>query len=548
LSGPRKSGRSSQHGRKRRRRAASSTILRLHPTQILLNGNILTLDQTRPSAQAVAIYGDRIVAVGNNAEIQLLAGPETKLIDLREATVLPGLIDSHIHLIQYGLSLSKLDLRQVHSIEEMKSLVSSRTPLASQWILGLGWDQEKFLEKRYPQRQDLDEASPNKPVMLSRVCTHICVVNSKALQVAHVDSQTPDPEGGVIDRDNGGEPTGILRETAVELIERNIAEPTLEEYEKAILAACKRAAESGLTSVHCILDSERELRALFGLRKKGQLPIRFYVMIPTSLLKNAKQLGLSTGFGDEWIRLGGVKIFTDGSLGARTAALETPYVDDPTNRGVTIYTQDQLNHIIEEAQDSDFQIAAHAIGDRAIGMLLESIERTKSRSHTRELRPRIEHASVLSLELIERLKKQQLIVTVQPHFLVSDFWTEQRLGPERARLAYPFASLLKAGLIVAGSSDCPVEPLAPLSGIEAAVNRDGPEALSVEDAVALYTRNAAYASFEENLKGSIAPSKYADLVVLERDPRKVNSSEISEIKVLMTMVGGKIVFLSTASR
>jgi predicted amidohydrolase YtcJ len=264
LSGPRKSGRSSQHGRKRRRRAASSTILRLHPTQILLNGNILTLDQTRPSAQAVAIYGDRIVAVGNNAEIQLLAGPETKLIDLREATVLPGLIDSHIHLIQYGLSLSKLDLRQVHSIEEMKSLVSSRTPLASQWILGLGWDQEKFREKRYPQR--------------------------------------------------------------------------------------------------------------------------------------------------------------------------------------------------------------------------------------------------------------------------------------------PFASLLKAGLIVAGSSDCPVEPLAPLSGIEAAVNRDGSEALSVEDAVALYTRNAAYASFEENLKGSIAPSKCADLVVLERDPRRVNPSEISEIGVLMTMVGGKIVFLSTASR
>jgi predicted amidohydrolase YtcJ len=548
LSGLRRSRRSSQHGKRKRRKTSSSVTSCLHPTHIFLNGNIVTLDPTRPSAQAIAVYGDRIVAVGNNLEIEQLAGPDTNRIDLKRTTALPGFIDTHTHLIQYGLSLSKLDLRHVRSIEELKSLVSSKARQASPWILGLGWDQEKFSEKRYPQRHDLDEASPSKPVMLWRVCTHICVVNSKALQIAHVDSRTPDPDGGVIDRDDTGEPTGILRENAVELIERNIPEPTLEEYEKAIHEACERAAVAGLTSVHCVLDSQLELRALLSLRKKGQLPIRFYVLIRASHLKTCRQLGLSTGFGDEWLRLGAVKIFTDGSLGARTAAMETPYADDPSNRGVTIYTQEQLDRIIEEAQDSGFQVAVHAIGDRAVRMLLESAERAKSRLHSRELRPRIEHASVLNPDLIRRLKELELIVTVQPHFVVSDFWTEERLGPERARLAYPFASLLKAGLIVVGSSDCPVEPLAPLLGIEAAVNRRGPEALRAEDAIALYTRNAAYASFEEDLKGSITPGKYADLVVLESDPRKVAPSDISETAVLMTMVGGETIHRSRTFR
>jgi predicted amidohydrolase YtcJ len=548
LSGLRRSRRSSQRGKKKRRKVTSPVTSCLRPTHIFLNGNILTLDPMRPLAQAIAVCGDRIVAVGKNSEIEPLAGPETNRIDLKGASVLPGFIDTHIHLIQYGLSLSKLDMRNVSSIEELKTSVSSKAQQASQWILGLGWDQEKFSEKRYPRRQDLDEASPSKPVMLWRVCMHICVVNSKALQIAHVDSRTPDPDGGVIDRDETGEPTGILRENAVELIERNIPEPTLEEYEKAIVAASERASEAGLTSVHCILDSELELNALLRLRKRCRLPIRFYVLIPASHLKSYTQLGLSTGFGDEYVRLGAVKIFTDGSLGARTAALETVYADDPSNRGVTIYTQEQLDRIIEEAQGSSFQVAVHAIGDRAIGMLLESARKERSKVHAAELRSRIEHASVLSPELIRGLKELKLIVTVQPHFVVSDFWTKDRLGPERARFAYPFASLLKAGLIVVGSSDCPVEPLAPLLGIEAAVNRQGPEALRAEDAIALYTRNAAYASFEENLKGSITPGKYADLVVLERDPRKVAPSDISQIVVLITVVGGRIVYRSHAFR
>lgn len=544
MSGLKKSRKSSPRGRKKKRKVTNFITTFPHPTMVLLNGNIVTLDQSLPSAQAMALYGDRVVAVGNNREISSFASPQTTCIDLKEATVLPGFIDCHIHLIEYGLSLSNLNLRDVRSIEELKKLISAKTREASSWIMGLGWDQEKLAEKRYPTRQDLDEASPDKPVLLRRVCGHICVVNSKALEIAQVDSKTPDPEGGVIDRDAAGEPTGILRETAVELIERKIPDPTLDKYENATLAACQKAIEAGLTSVHCILGSEVELRALLKLRTEGRLPIRFYVLIPANRLKAAKQLGLRTGFGDEWVQLGGVKVFADGSLGARTAALEAPYNDDPMNRGITIYNQEQLDEIIAEAQCSDFQVATHAIGDRAIAMVLEAAAKAKSGTPEKDLRHRIEHASVLHSELIHRLKELGLIVTVQPHFVISDFWIEQRLGSERARFTYPFSSLLQAGLMVVGASDCPVEPIAPLSGIAAAVNRVGPEALVADDAIALYTRNAAYASFEENLKGTITPGKYADLVVLGKDPRKVRPSQISEIAVLMTIVGGRIVYRS----
>jgi predicted amidohydrolase YtcJ len=543
LSGPKKSGRSSPRGR-RKRKPTSSIRTFLHPTTVLVNGNIVTLDQSLPSAQALALYGDRIVAVGNNHDISSLASSEATRIDLKGATVLPGFIDCHVHLVEYGLSLWSLDLREVRSIEELKKLVSAKAREASSWIMGVGWDQERFAEKRYPTRQDLDQASPDRPVLLRRVCCHICVVNSKALQLAQVDSKTPDPEGGVIDRDAANEPTGILRETAVELIERKIQDPTLEEYENATLTACQKALEAGLTSVHCILGSETELRVLLKLRTEERLPIRFYVLIPASRLKTAKQLGLTTGFGDKWVRLGSVKIFTDGSLGASTAALEAPYSDDPINRGVTIYNQEQLDEIIAEAQRSDFQVAVHAIGDRAIGILLEAVRKAKRGTAGKDLRHRIEHASVLNPELIRRMKELELTVTVQPHFVVSDFWVEQRLGSERARFTYPFSSLLQAGLMVVGASDCPVEPLGPLSGIAAAVDRDGPEAIATEDAIALYTRNAAYASFEENVKGTITAGKYADLVVLEEDPKRVRPSQISEIAVLMTMVGGRVLYRS----
>ena len=504
----------------------------------------MTLNRAQPSAQALATCGDKIHCIGSNREVSSPGRIGTTTIDLKGATVLPGFIDCHTHLVEYGLSLRRMDLRDVRSIEDIKKRILAKLGEDAHWIVGLGWDQEKFAERRYPTRRDLDEVTRDKPILLRRICGHICVVNSAALALANITSMTPDPEGGMIDRDTLGEPTGILRETAVELVERKIPDPTPAEYESATLAACRKAAEAGLTTVHCIVGSDIELRTLLRLKNERRLTVRFYLLIPVSQLNAAKKLGVVTGFGDKWIRFGAVKIFTDGSLGARTAALEQPYQDDPENKGVAIYSQGKLDEIVADAHASGFQVAVHAIGDRATRMALESLGKVNHGTGQRHLRHRIEHASVLNRELIRRLKRTEVIVTVQPHFVVSDFWVDQRLGPERARFTYPFRSLLGAGLVVVGSSDCPVEPLSPLTGIGAAVDRDGPEAVVADDAVLLYTRNAAYASFEEHLKGTIAPGKYADLVVLEKDPCSVHPREISAIRVLMTIVGGRVVYRS----
>jgi predicted amidohydrolase YtcJ len=541
LSGRKRSGKSSLRGRRRRKRSESKPKS-LSPTCVFLNGNTLTLNQSRPLAEGVAVAGARIVAVGSNKEIKSLIEQTTRVIDLKGATILPGFVDCHIHLIEYGLSLRNIDLRGVPSIVEMKRRVAERAQGSTAWILGRGWDQERFAERRYPTRQDLDDAASEKPVLLRRVCGHICVVNSVTLVQAGITAETPDPPGGIIDRDSTGEPTGILRENAVDLADRAIPPLTLEDYEHATVAASQLAVEAGLTAVHCITNSELELKALLKLKSEGRITLRFYVFIPVEQLKAAASLGLRSGFGDEFVRIGGVKIFADGSLGARTAALEAPYADDAENRGVLIYSQGKLDEIVAEAHRSDFQIALHAIGDRAISTALHAIAKACESTPKTDIRHRIEHASVLNTTLIQRMKEVGVVASVQPHFNVSDFWVGQRLGPERAALTYPLSSLLRAGLRVVGGSDCPVEPLTPLSGIEAAVNRPGVEAVTVEDAISFYTLSAAYASFDENVKGTIAPGKLADLVVLEKDPRTLPPSMISKIRVLMTMVGGRVVY------
>ncbi len=548
MSGRRKSRKSSRLGK---RKASSEPLRFLQPSYVFLNANVVTMDPGQPSAQAVAIHRDQIAAVGNNAEISKLAGPETSVTNLKKATVLPGFIDCHVHLIDYGFAVSglSLDLHGVRSIEEMKKRVSEKSMMAPSRVEGHGWDQEIFVERRYPSRADLDEVAPEKPVILRRVCGHICVANSIALKLAGIDRNTPDPAGGSIDRDSNGEPTGILRETAVNLVEEGITRPGVgqpegpEEYEKATTAACEKAVEAGLTGVHCVLSSERELRALLKLKAEGRLPIRFYLLLPVHLQSTASQLGLRTGFGDDWIRIGGVKIFTDGSLGARTAALEAPYSDDPLNRGIPTYTQEQLDGMVAEAHRSDLQLAIHAIGDRAIRMALEAVKKARDWMAKKELRHRIEHASVLTAELIQEMKDLGVIASVQPHFVASDTWVERRLGTARARSTYPFQNLLREGVTVVAGSDCPVDPIAPLTGIAAAVDR-AEQALSIEDALALYTRSAAYASFDESRRGTISPGKLADLVVLKEDPRKAAPSEIPNIQVLLTMVGGRVVYRS----
>jgi hypothetical protein len=518
---------------------------------ILTNGNVITMNPKKPKAQAIATQKDKIIAVGTNNQIKKLTGKTTKVIDLKGKTVVPGFTDTHVHVRGFGASLTSLNLRDVTSIKEMQRKLQEqveKTP-EEKWILGGRWDQEKFKEKRYPTRFDLDKVASKNPVFLRRVCGHVCVVNTKALQIAGITKETRSPKGGKIDIDpKTGELTGILRENAMDLIERAIPKRNEDELEQTCLLACQEAAEAGLTTVHWIIESPTEIRIIQKLRANKKLPIRVYIMIPVEFMKNLIELGLQTGFGDNTIKIGSIKILTDGSLGARTAALTEPYSDEPKTKGMKLYTQEELSKIVAKAHEANFQLAMHAIGDQAVDITLTAIEKASAKNPRKNLRHRIEHASVLNKKLISRMKKLNLIASVQPHFTISDFWTINRLGPKRTRWAYPFKTLMNEGVFTTGSSDCPVEPVSPLLGVYAAVARkeNQEERINVNEALRMYTINAAFASFEENIKGSIEVGKLADLTVLSHDPETIAPEEIKNIEVEMTIVDGKIAYAKAA--
>ncbi len=519
----------------------------INASLVLLNGKIYTLDPKKPTAQAVAVLEEKIIYVGKNSEASKLAGPDTEVIDLKGKTVLPGLTDCHVHMAGFGRSLSTLDLRNVTSIAQLKELVREKAENLPRgaWILGRGWDQEKFAENRLPTRWDLDDAAPNNPVALVRVCGHICVVNSKAMEKAGINKDTEPPPGGEIDKDPlTGEPTGIIREKALDLIFKSLPKAGEDEILNFCLKACQEAVKAGLTSVHWIIESPAEMRVIQRLRKEDKLPLRVYLLIPVEFLEHLEGLGLMHGFGDSMIKIGGVKILLDGSLGARTAALHEPYSDAPETSGMLIYSQEELEKLFSKVHNAGLQLAVHAIGDKAIDMALRTFEKVIRKNPSVDHRHRIEHASVLNRELIQKMRRLGVLASVQPHFIVSDFWVEQRLGRARARWTYPFKTLLEEGVVVCAGSDCPVEPISPMLGVWAAVAKqpNHEERLTVEEALRLYTVNAAYASFEENIKGTIEEGKLADMIVLSEDPFKVEPERIKEINVLMTIVGGKIVY------
>ena len=510
----------------------------------LLNGNIYTMDPSKPRAEALAILHGRILKVGLNEEVRRFIGGKTRVIDLRGKTVLPGLIDTHAHMMGFGLSLGWVNLRDASSIREViKRLreVARKTP-RGRWIVGFGWDQERFEERRFPTRWDLDEASEEHPIVIFRVCLHLCVANSAALKLVGI-LGTDAVEGVEVDPDVG-EPNGILRESAVELVRGALPQPTLKEAVDAAERACREAAKAGLTGVHWIMGGAVEFRAVQRLRAEGRLPIRVYAILPVDMLDPLTKLGVEGRLGDEWVKIGGVKVFVDGSLGARTAALKEPYSDKPETSGVLLYTREELRSLAVKAHEAGLQLVIHAIGDRAVELALDAIEHALKAKPRPNHRHRIEHASLLSGRLVNWMRELGVVASIQPHFVVSDFWVEERVGPERARWVYPFRTLLRSGVVVSAGSDCPVEPINPFLGVWAAVHRmdNAEEALSVEEALRLYTVNAAYASFEEELKGSLTEGKLADLVILDRDPYKVPPSELRDVRVVATIVGGRLVY------
>jgi len=519
---------------------------------IFANGNVITLDPSKPRSGAIAIRDSRIIGVGTDEEMLSVAGKNAKVIDLDGRTVLPGFADSHVHLIEYGLMLSStiLDIREARSIEEIKEIVRRRArekPKGS-WITGHGWSTTDLAEKRPPNRWDLDEVAPNNPVMITDSGWHVCSVNSLALRLAGIGKDTESPLGGKIDKDpDTGEPTGVLRETAATRIEQLITHSD-EELITALNYALDEAVRLGLTSVHCAWEGAQHIRVFQKLLMRDELSLRVYLMIPASLLPHLLDLGLYTGFGDPKLKIGAIKVLLDGTIERRTAALTQPYEGEPDNLGILTLSEEELYDIVSKAHKAGFQLAIHAIGDRAIHVALDSIERVLKEKPKVDHRHRIEHASMLDDELISRMRNLGVMASVQPVFIGSNIdWMLEPLGCKRAtELCERYRTLLDVGVKVTAGSDLPADStMNPLLGIQSAVTRHGfalKERITVEQALPMYTINSAYASFEEELRGSIEVGKLADLVVLSDDPLAVPTDKIGDIRVDITIVDGEVVY------
>lgn len=518
----------------------------LDKSLVVINANVVTLNPKQPRAEAILIQCGKIAAIGSNSQIRKQAGRETETIDAKGRTVVPGLVDCHVHMTSFGRSLQEVDLRNVGSIREFQQKIkeyAEKHP-GEGWILGGRWDQERFVERRYPTHKDLDAATGGRPACLMRVCGHVGVVNSRALQLAGITKKTI-VDGGKVDLDETtGEPNGVLRENALELVWKVVPRRAEKELEEACTAACKKAVEAGLTCVHWMMTSGEEIKAIQKLHAEGKLPLRVYLGIAIEFTDALSNLGLLTGFGDDMVKIGFVKILADGSMGGRTAAMKEPYSDMPETSGMMLYTQRKLNKLVQKAHCAGLQLAIHAIGDRAVDNVLKAYEKALKEAPRTDHRHRIEHCSVLNPKLIRRMKRLNLIASVQPHFIASDFWAIDRVGKARARWVFPFKTLFEEGIVVASGSDCPVELISPILGIWAAVARKSfpEERLTVEEALRTYTINAAYASFHEDKRGTIEVGKLADLTVLSDNPFLVAPDKTREISVEMTIVDGRVVY------
>lgn len=525
---------------------------------LLTNATVITLDPDQPTADAIGIRRGKIAWVGNGRDARDQFDGPYREVDLGGATVAPGFIDAHHHLMTLGFWMSQIPCAypQVTSISEIVAAVAKRTmdTPAGEWIRGRGYDDNKLVERRHLTRQDLDAVSPNHPVMIRNASGHMCVVNSFALRQAGIVRGTADPVGGHIDIDADGEPTGLLQETAQELLGVPFLPTDKTELRQHLDVGGKAYLAAGVTSGHeAGIFSPAEFGVLQDAWTEGTLALRTYMMIRTPMLSALEGVGFHTGFGDDRLRVGSIKVISDGSLIGRTAAVCHPFehTEDPDDRGLAMFTQDELDDIVWRGHRAGWQMAIHAIGDRAIGMCLNAYGKALQRLPRADHRHRIEHSGIMRPDLIARMAELKVIPVGQPPFIAEfgDGFLEH-LGRERSQLTYPLRSFLDAGIPVAGSSDSPVSSYQPLLGIQAAVTERTmsgaefapAEALTVEEALGIYTRNAAYAAFDEHKKGTITPGKYADLVVLGRDPRAVDSSTIAEIPVAATIQGGEFVY------
>jgi len=528
---------------------------------VLLNGKIVTVDDDDSIAEAVAVKFGRILAVGTNEEVRGLVGGETEVIDLEGRTVIPGLIDSHCHMCSTGagIAMGVLDLSEeagVRSIADIKAKIAekARTTPRGEWIVGVKEDDSKLAEKRHPNRWELDEAAPDHPVIISTVGGHFSIANSRAFEMAGVTKETPDPVGGMFERDpETGELTGGLHEKAREVIMPGGyygREPTREEAAEGARRILMANAAAGLTCVYDMVDSP-QIRAVLDLKNRGELPIRVRMDVRIELFPELEKLGIYRGLGDDWARVCGLKMFFDGAISARTAAVSEPYHHRPDFYGVMATTEKIARKTIMEAYGAGYRISAHANGDRAIGMYLDIMEEAQAKYPREDPRNRVIHCTVVNPGLVARIKELGMLPTI---FGAYPYYHGDKLipafGEERLERMFAARWFLDAGVRVAAHSDHSASPFPPLMGIHSLVNRvtrrgrpiGQSQRISVMEALRLYTINAAYHSFDEDSLGSIEEGKLADMVVLGRDILTAPPETIIDIPVDMTIVGGKIVY------
>ncbi len=535
---------------------------------LFVNGNIYTMENEDEVVQAIGIKDGYIVFTGNNEEAKKYEYKEK--VDLEGKTVIPGMADSHMHMYAYCQNKTSVNLESADSIDKMISLMKEKTEVTEEglWVKGVNFDQSKFKENRFPTRDDLDKISTKHPIVVRRCCLHAIVANSMALKLAGVEKGYDGGTGGIVEFDDNGEPNGILREQSTKIFDEIIPDPLKrqEDKEKIMKEVLADMASKGITAIHTyaakIWKYNEDINLYRKIEKEGNLPVRVTVYLD-EIFEQEKLTDEQKNDPHRMVNQGGYKLFTDGSLGSRSAALREPYHDDKKNIGFVICTQEQLNNRVLEAYEIGLQPAIHAIGDRALDMTLTAIENalkvTADKGMTKEEQAsrkpfRLIHVQMIDEELLERMKKLPVVLDIQPIFLCTDLnWIEDRVGKERLSGTYCWKTMHDAGLIQTGGSDCPVEGYDPINGIFASVARcsmskpeEPPfmpeEVLSPYEAISVFTKNVHYATGQENLIGTLTIGKFADIVVLDQNPFNIKNSDILKTKVLATYVGGKKVF------
>ena len=526
---------------------------------IVTNAAVYTVDKQHPKAEAVAVIGDRIVAVGSRAEIDLWRGPQTKVIDAGGKLLLPGFNDAHVHFIQGGAQLAQVQLTDAASPDEFAKRIATQvvnTP-KGEWILGGRWDETKWPKPELPTKDLVDPVTGDTPVFVERYDGHEALANSAAMKLAGVDAKTADVPGGVIVRDASGNPSGVFKDAAMALIYKVIPPMTHDQRVRAARAALRHAASLGVTSVQHMNPEFADVAVYSELAEKGELTTRMYAVPMETEWRDQAKVGIRHAWGSSYLRLGAVKGYADGSLGSRTAYMFEPFADDPGNRGLLsdeMHPPSAMRQRLMQADAAGLQLRVHAIGDRAISMMLDIFGDIEKEHGYHDQRFAIEHAQHMAQKDFERFAKFHVIASMQPYHAIDDGrWAEARLGHDRARYSYAWRRFLDHGVTLAFGTDWPVAPLDPIQGLYAAVTRatlDGKnpggwipeEKITVPEAIEAYTMGSAFAEFQERDKGSITRGKLADMVIMSDNIFDVKPEAIRNVKVQTTITGGKVVY------